>query len=219
MLNRPTGKIRALLRCLSFAAVSMNLAATTEAQDAGRLQELLYGEALFHSHQQDYLAAINRLQLAQAQGLLPPSSDEAGLLLARMKLAYGLHLEAGFDLHALLGEEVPAPVRNRAWYELARAFSHKGYHQAAAEALANIRGELPADTVGDHQLLRATVLMSLHRNREAAQELAQWRGAPELAAYAHYNRGIALVRAGDYPQVAPALRLITSKKIWRARHD
>ena len=52
---------------------------------------------------------------------MPPASDEARLLLARMKLAYGLHLEAGFDLHALLDETVAPPVRNRAWYELARA--------------------------------------------------------------------------------------------------
>jgi tetratricopeptide (TPR) repeat protein len=183
----------------------MNLPATDEAQDTGRLQELLYGEALFHSRQQDYLSAISRLQLAEAQGLLPPSSDDARLLLARMKLAYGMHLEAGFDLHALLDEGVPPRVRNRAWYELARTYSHKGYNKAAAEALAYVQGELPADIVGDHQLLLATVLMSLNRNREAARELAQWRGAPELAAYAHYNRGIALVRAGDYQQVTPAL--------------
>ena len=207
MQNRPPGKIRTLLWCLPFAVASMNLPATDEAQDTGRLQELLYGEALFHSHQQDYLSAINRLQLTEAQALLLPSSDDARLLLARMKLAYGMHLEAGFDLHALLDEGVPPLVRNRAWYELARTFSHKGYNKAAAEALANIHGEVPTDIVGDLQLLRATVLMSLNQNREAAQELAQWRGAPELAAYAHYNRGIALVRAGDYQQVTPALEM------------
>ena len=28
---------------------------TTDSQGTARLQELLYGEALFHSHQQDYL--------------------------------------------------------------------------------------------------------------------------------------------------------------------
>jgi tetratricopeptide (TPR) repeat protein len=203
----PFNRIPALLRCLPLVAVSINLSAATAAQDTARLQELLYGEAMFHSQQQDYLAAISHLQLAEAQGLLPSSSGEAGLLLARLKLAYGMHLEAGFDLHALLGEDVPPPVRNRAWYELGRTFFHKGYNQAAAEALANIHGEIPAGIVGDYQLLRATVLMSLNRNQEAAQELAQWRGAPELAAYAHYNRGIALVRAGDYPQVVPSLEM------------
>ena len=200
-------KPRTLLLCLLFLTASAEQAASSETGDTARLQELLYGEALFHSHQQDYLSAISRLQMAQAQGLLPPSSEDARILMARMKLAFGMHLEAGFELHALLGEDIPPAVRNRAWYELARAFSHKGYQQAAVEALAKIQGELPDDIAGDYQLLRATVLMALDRNQEAAQELARWRGAPELAAYAHYNRGIALVRARDYQQVVPTLEM------------
>ena len=55
-----------------------------------RLQELLYGEALFHSQQQNYFSAITRLQLEGERGTLPPSHADAGLLLARLKLAYGL---------------------------------------------------------------------------------------------------------------------------------
>lgn len=203
----PLNGIRALLRHLPLVAISISLSAAAWSQDVARLRELLYGEALFHSHQQDYISAISRLQMAEAQGLFPSSSGEAALLLARMKLAYGMHLEAGFDLHALLGEDVPPPSRNRAWYDLGRAFFHKGYNQAAAEALANVRGEIPTEIIGDYQLLRASVLMSLNRNQEAAQELATWRGAPEMAAYAHYNRGIALVRAGEYAQVVPSLEM------------
>ncbi|MDX2456043.1 MAG: tetratricopeptide repeat protein [Gammaproteobacteria bacterium] len=175
------------------------------ARDDERLQELLYGEALFLSHQQDYLSAISRLQMAEEQGLLSSSSEDARLLLARMKLAYGLHVEAGFDFHALLGKDVPEPVRNRAWYELARTFSRKGYNEAAAEALEHVQGDVPADIAGDYQLLHATVLMALNRNLEAAQVLEPWQGAPELAAYDYYNRGIALVRAGDHQQAVTAL--------------
>ena len=187
------------------AGVTLSVAAAE--QDSGRLQELLYGEALFLSHQQDYLSAISRLQLAEEQGLLPPSSDDARVFLARMKLAYGLHVEAGFDFHALLGKDVPEAVRNRAWYELGRTFSHKGYYAAAAEALQHVQGEVPPDIAGDYQLLRATVLMSLDQNRQAAQVLEHWQGASALAAYAYYNRGIALVRAGDHAQAVPALEM------------
>ncbi len=207
MQKRSTEKIRSLLRRLLFAVVSICLPATAAEQNAGRLQELLYGEALFHSHQKDYLSAISRLQLVQEQGLLPSSSNDVRLLLARMKLAYGLHLEAGFDFHALLGQEVPESVRNRAWYELARTYFHKGYNKTAAETLKHVQGEVPADIAGDYQLLRATVLMSMDQNLEAARELEQWQGAPALAAYAQYNRGIALVRAGKHQQAVPALEM------------
>ena len=174
--------------------------------DSERLQELLYGEALFLSHQQDYLTAIARLQLAEDQQQQSSSTIDARLLLARLKLAYGLHIEAGFDFHALLDDELPDEVRNRAWYELARAFSHKGYYEAAAEALGNIKGKLPDDIAGDYQLLYATVLMALEQNLQAARVLEPWQGTPALVAYADYNRGIALVRAGQHEQAVPALQ-------------
>ena len=211
MENPPVEKIRRFLRWLLCVAAGVTLPAAAVAQDAGRLQELLYGEALFHSHQQDYLSAITRLRLVEEQGPMSPPSADARLLLAKMKLAYGLHIEAGFDFHALLGEDVPEAVRNRAWYELARAFSHKGYNEAAVEALGQIQGEVPADIVGDYQLLRATVLMSLNQNHQAAQVLERWQGSPALAAYAHYNRGIALVRAGNHAQAVPALELAVNR--------
>ena len=185
--------------------------AVAAGQDNERLQELLYGEALFLSHEQDYLAAIARLQLAEDQQQSPVGKD-ARLLLARLKLAWGLHVEAGFDFHALLDEDVPAEVRNRAWYELARAFSRKGYHEAAVEALGNIKGELPADIAGDYQLLYATVLMSLQQNLQAARVLEPWQGAPALAAYADYNRGIALVRAGQHEQAILVLQQAVARR-------
>jgi hypothetical protein len=150
---------RAHLGCLLASLLSLSQPANSEVHGGDEIQELLRREALFHSHQKDYLAGITRLQLGEDQGLLPPSSDAARLLLARMKLAYGMHLEAGFDMHALLGDAVAPAVRNRAWFELARTFSHKGYNQAAVETLTHIRGDVPADIAGDHQLLRATVLI------------------------------------------------------------
>jgi tetratricopeptide (TPR) repeat protein len=197
--------LRGSFRLLLIAAAWMTLPVAAVEQDKERLQDLLYGEALFLSRQQDYLSAITRLQQVEEQGLLPQESADARLLLARMKLAYGLHIEAGFDFHALLGKDVPEAVRNRAWYELARAFSHKGYNEAAAEALGYVKGEVPADIAGDYQLLKATVLMSLDQNRQAAQVLERWQGKPALAAYAYYNRGIALVRAGEHATAIPVL--------------
>ena len=179
--------------------------------DSEGLQQLLYGEALFLSHQQDYLTAITRLQLAADQQQQSSSAIDARLLLARMKLAYGLHIEAGFDFHALLDETLPDEVRNRAWYELARAFSRKAYYEAAAEALGNIKGKLPDDIAGDYQLLYATVLMALEQNLQAARVLEPWQGAPALVAYADYNRGIALVRAGQHEQAMPALQQAVSR--------
>lgn len=169
------------------------------------LQRLFTGEALFLYRQENHLDAITRLRMAEEQGLISLTERDTRLLLARMKLAYGLTLEAGFDFHALLGADVPDVERNRAWLELAYAFTEKGYQEAALEALEQIRGALPRELAGDHQLLHASVLMSLDRNLEAAQRLEHWQGTDRLAAYAHYNRGIALLRAGQAAQAVPVL--------------
>jgi tetratricopeptide (TPR) repeat protein len=192
-------------RTLVFASLSLALSvsypvvwADAAKNGSQRLQELLYGEALFHSQQQNYFSAITRLQLAGERGALPPSHGDAGLLLARLKLAYGLDVDAAFEFHALLDEQVPDAARNRAWYELAKAFFHKGHTDAAKESLDNIHGVVPEDIRGDLQLLHATVLMSSGQNSAAAEMLEQWKGKPEQAGYAHYNRGVALMRLGDY---------------------
>ena len=204
-----SAEIAATLFCffLGWAQIAFHPVALAESGEDGskRLQELLYGEALFHFQQKDYFSAITQLQLAAEQGKVPALSADTRILLARLKLAYGLNVDAAFDFHALLDENVPDSVRNRAWYELAKSFFQKGYIEAAEEALGHIRGEPPEDIGGDLQLLRASVLMALKRNEQAAQLLEQWKGAPESAGYAHYNRGIALMRAGDYEHAIESL--------------
>jgi tetratricopeptide (TPR) repeat protein len=212
---------------LSFGLVLISLRPTLLAapleNGSSRLQALLYGEAVFYSQQQDYFSAITRLQLADEQGMLQPSYADAGIFLARLKLAYGLDVDAAFDFHALLDDEVLDTVRNRAWYELAKAFFHKGYTEAAEEALDHIRGQVPEDIRGDYQLLHATVLIASNRNSEAAQLLEEWRGAPESAAYAHYNRGIALMRGGDYEAAIESLKRVAQRQAdgeqWLALRD
>jgi len=211
MIKRLTAISKRITTGILLLLVVATLPVMAAKPDSEGLQQLLYGEALFLSHQQDYLTAITRLQLAADQQPQSLSAIDARLLLARMKLAYGLHIEAGFDFHALLDETLPDEVRNRAWYELARAFSHKAYYEAAAEALGNIKGRLPVDIAGDYQLLYATVLMALEQNLQAARVLEPWQGAPALVAYADYNRGIALVRAGQHEQALPALQQAVSR--------
>ena len=211
-----SAEIAPMLFCffLGWVLIALTPAALAESGEDGskRLQELLYGEALFHFQQKDYYSAITQLQLADEQGTIPALSADTRILLARLKLAYGLNVDAAFDFHALLDEHVPDAVRNRAWYELAKSFFQKGYIEAAEEALSHIRGEPPEDIGGDLQLLRASVLMALKRNQQAAQLLEQWQGAPELAGYAHYNRGIALMRAGDYEHAIESLERVADQQ-------
>jgi tetratricopeptide (TPR) repeat protein len=157
----------------------------------------------------EVFAAIRALQQQESRGLL---TEENRLLLARLKLAYGLDVEAGFELYAVASGAGSTPAQSRAWLELAETLHRKGYHRAALEAITRVGSELPADLAGRRQLLRAHALMSLGDNTEAAEVLSPWRGDETLAAYGHYNRAIALVRIGNFADAGTALENVVDAR-------
>jgi predicted negative regulator of RcsB-dependent stress response len=208
-----------LLAC-PVAGLLLSLVCTVQGETGGeagqRLQELLAGEVLYHYHQKDYFSAISKLQ-KEMDGELPRQNDaDTEILMARLRLAYGLHGQAEAALKKLRDGERADGAANLAWYELARSLFHKGRPSAAQKALKNVKGEVPKGITGDLQLLRANVLSALGQYAAAAQLLARWRGSDELAPYAHYNRGIALRRAGDQPAAIDALRRVADMSAERA---
>ncbi len=201
----------ALLLTLMLLAPGTPTRADTGADSASRVQQLIYGEALFHHLQADHFSAITRLQLAHEHGQLGLNPADVAVLVTRFKLAYGLRDEAETAFRTLLDDAVAEEVRNRAWYELAKGFFHQGQASASKRALDNVRGSVPTDIRGQHRLLLAHVLMALGLNAEAATELEHWQGAPALAGYARYNRGIALVRAGRLEQAIAPLQQVAKR--------
>ncbi len=203
--RRYRGYLALLLGSTLLAGGPLSLAAD---EGASRIQQLIYGEALFHHQQEDHFSAITRLQLAHENGQLALTPAETAVLVTRLKLAYGLRDEAEVAFRTLLDDAVAEEVRNRAWYELAKAFFHKNQPAAAKRALDNVRGSIAEDIQGPYRLLLAHVLMALGLNAEAAAVLEQWNDGPSLAGYAYYNRGIALVRAGRLEQALPSLQRV-----------
>ena len=170
-----------------------------------RVPDLVGGEIRSLKQQQDYLSAIARLRLAQQRALLPDDGQSGAVLLAELLLDYGLHQAAASVLRGMQESGAPESVRNRGWHLLAKVLFHKGYLDTAKAALGQITGQVLQDLRGDHQLLQAHVLMALDLNQDAAKALRRWHGPRDQAGYAHYNRGVALMRAGDYEGAMDAL--------------
>ena len=124
-------------------AISLQLPGDDPPLDIASLERLLARDPADVSSL-DYLRAIGYLERREAT---EPIDNDTRLLLARLKLAYGLHLEAGYDLHAV-GNEVPVSEQDRAWYELARAFYGKGYNQAALEGIGLRSAARPGNRCG-----------------------------------------------------------------------
>jgi hypothetical protein len=105
-----------------------------------------------------------------------------------------MHNEAGRRFEALLTTKVPAGVRNRAWFYLAKVWYARGYYDRTLDALHRISGKLLGELESERQNLTVNALMRQGRFDEAEAQLANWHGSPYWMAYAQLNLGVALVR-------------------------
>jgi hypothetical protein len=206
---RPAVRARALAALVAaVATVAPATVALARTQPAGPdtpllgtpqpVKDLHWGDVLFYFYQGDYVQALTRLGAAQDFDRVGHHAVEAELLKGGLYLSLGEHEEAGRIFKALLNDNVPLDVRNRAWFYLAKVWYQRNYLEDSATALASIRGALPGDLEPERHLLEAQVLMYLDRYDDAIRALERWQpagdGGDAWSAYARFNIGVALVR-------------------------
>lgn len=192
--NRATGRLAALCACALLIAGSPAGASRGESQE---IKDPYYGEVLFYFYQQQYFSAITDLLTSQQFQRISHHGDEAELLLGGMYLSYGLHREAGRIFQRLIDAGAPPPIRDRAWFYLAKIRYQRGYLTEAEDAIGRIHDALPGELEEERQLLQAQLLMAREDYRRAAEVLAHMHGRSAWAEYGRYNLGVALIKAGD----------------------
>jgi len=170
-----------------------------------RVQDLHYGDVLFHLYQEDDFEAITRLNAYEQWGRLSHHSDESQLLLGGLYLSLGLHNEAGKRFEALLTPATPEGVRNRAWFYLAKVWYARGYLERAEQSIQQVQGRLSPALEAEKQHLHANILLRLGRFQDAAALLQSWKGPADWTAYAQFNLGVALIRDGKLAEADPCL--------------
>jgi tetratricopeptide (TPR) repeat protein len=168
-----------------------------------------YGDSLFYFYQGRYFTSVTNLMVSQHFERVAHHADEAEVLRGGLFLSYGMHREAGEIFAQLIEKGAPPPVRDRAWYFLAKIRYQRGDLPGATDALARITNHLPPDLEEERELLQANVLMARGDFTAAAQVLGALAGAPGSArgatpgsppggnVYARYNLGVALIKSGD----------------------
>jgi hypothetical protein len=170
-----------------------------------QVQDLSYGDVLFYFYQGESFESLTRLLAYSEWGRVPHHEPEAQLLLGGMYLELGMHNEAGQRFEQLLKPEIPAGVRNRAWFYLAKIWYVRGYDERAEQAVRHLEGKLPAALESERMLLLSNVLMRQQRFAEAAALLNGWQGPEDWAAFARFNLGVALVRQNQLDEAAKFL--------------
>jgi hypothetical protein len=208
--------MRAGLRSLGLAAalLAAGLAPLRAAQHRDpdklpsiKVQDLHYGDVLFHywADEDSGLEALTRLEAYNHWQRMPHHAVDAQLLAAGLYLQLGMHNQAGERFETLLGDNIPPAVRNKAWFYLGKIWYERGYFDRSEQALNRIQGELSPQLEAERTHLLVNVLMREQRYDEAIARLQSWHGPPDWTAYASFNLGVALVRAGRLAQADPIL--------------
>ncbi len=119
---------------------------------------------------------------SQQIGRMAPHDDEAEILRGGLFLSYGMHREAGDVFAKLIERRAPQPVRDRAWYYLAKIRYQRGLYAESEDALGRIEKRLPGALEEDRVLLQANVLMARSKYVEAIKVLEPLAKAPARAA-------------------------------------
>jgi hypothetical protein len=183
-----------LLRSTLLAALCV-AGTATPAQNT--VQAPHYGDTLFSFFQDKHFEAITGLMVSQHLRRIQPHDDEAEVLRGGMLLSYGLHREAGEVFAQLIDHHAAPPVRDRAWYFLARIRYQRGLLAGADEALAKVAAPLVGGLEDDRQLLAAQLRLALGDAPGAAAILGKVSPESLSAPFARFNLGVAWIRGGD----------------------
>jgi lipopolysaccharide biosynthesis regulator YciM len=192
-LQQFTDSILALL-ALAACAVGTVASAGTSTNPGIEVQDLHYGEVLFHFYQEDEFTALTHLLAAREANRVEHHAAESELLLGGLYLSYGQHTKAGEIFDRLLTEGVAPSVRDRAWFYLGKVRYQRGWYSEAIDAFKNVGDELPVSLRPERQMLLAQSYMGQGKFADAAQVLQSDHGPADWLAFVRYNLGVAMVR-------------------------
>lgn len=207
--------------CLLLSAPLLHAAPGAHANELPpqEIQDLRYGETLFNFFQQKYFSAITNLMVAETRDPIRIQGEDPALLLGGLYLAYGMHRDASeLFLELLNNENLPA-THDRAWYYIAKLRYLKGYLPQAEQALLRIKNTLPEEREAERLHLLANVYMAQQNYPRAIEVLREFSGDSEWEAYAQFNLGVALVKAGQLEEGTQLLAKVGDLNPFRISHE
>ncbi len=201
------------MSCLVVVGALLLIAAAPGVATAAEpVKDLSYGDALFEFYRGDYFGSATKILVAQQQETLQHHGDDAELLLGGLYLSYGQQDDAARVFESLLHTTTPE-VSDRAWLYLAEIAWQRGNSERAIKALASMGDALDDEFIARRQLLEARIAVDQERFDDAIELLGRWEGGDQLAAYAQFNLGVAMVRRGDVDAGAAQLAQIGKGRI------
>lgn len=160
------------------------------------IHDLRYGETLYHYFQQKYFSAITDLMVSNARHPITTQGEDPKLLLGGLYLAYGMPDAASKLFQQILKDNKLPSTHDRVWYYIAKMRYQNGNLQGAKQALLRIKNHLPANREAESLQMLANIYMANKQYQKAIDVLKNFHGDSDWEAYAKFNLGVALVKAG-----------------------
>jgi hypothetical protein len=193
-LRRLAAVLWAALALFGAAALA---AASSASEPTHEIKDPHYGDTLFHFFQDHYFTSVTNLMVSQHFERVAHHAEEAEVLRGGLLLSYGLEREAGQIFTQLIAQGAAPPVRDRAWFYLAKIRYQRGYLAPAEEALNHVSDQLPPELREDRVLLQSNLLMARADYAGAARLLKGVDDKLHSAPYVRFNLGVALIKSGE----------------------
>lgn len=225
---RPHSRFALVTLCCALACVmphafaddaKLTDAATAAEQKPQDIRDLRYGETLFNFYQKKYFSAITNLLVAKQRKPFEVQGEDPNLLLGGLYLSYGMHDQASklFD-EVLSSDSLPA-THDRAWYYIGKLRYIKGYFPEAEAALLKIQKSLPPDREAERLHLLSNIYLANQQYDKAIEVLRDFTGDSEWQAYAQFNLGVALIKAGKTTEGVEMLDKVGSLNSTSINHE
>jgi hypothetical protein len=179
---------------LACCALGSNVCAQTKPEPQ-TINDLRYGETLYHFYQENYFSAITRLTVAEKQHPIKYQGADPKLLLGSLYLSYGMHRAASDIFTDLLETNTSLATQDKIWYYLGRLRYLGGHYTSAREALQKVKQSLPPYHEGARWNLLANTFIRQRQPQQAIKTLQHFSGEPIWKAYAEFNLGVTLSRS------------------------
>lgn len=185
------------------------LSATNAFAKTANQAELEYGTVLFDYYQQDYFNALIEFEYNVATRNSIATSGEGQVLKGGMMLSYGVPDSAYGIFQQVLKQNAATPVRNRAWYYLAKLYYSKSETARAVDALKNINGEIPKEIHLLYHYLATLIKINANHLGEAQQNLDKIAQDTPYYPYLKFNMAIGALRSGNLSRAVTDLEQVT----------
>ena len=177
-----------------------------------QINDLRYGEALYHFYQEQYFTSITKLMVAKDRNPITAQEFDPELLLGGLYLYYGLHQNASKIFSGLIENNTSTEIQDRAWFNIGKMYYQDQLYSETSNALVKIKNSLSSEREAERQNMLANIYLKQKNFSAAYKSIKQLNKHQTWKAYAQYNMGVSLITSGKNTEGMDLLNQISLLK-------